>query len=54
MSTDINEAKYRDLMVGTIARRLNGLTTEELLDLLGHLIIRERKGRLPDLQTPPQ
>jgi len=36
---------FNEMTRQTIVRKIERLTTEELLDLLGHLIIRERTKR---------
>jgi hypothetical protein len=35
---------FNEMTRQTIVRKIERLTTEQLLDLLGHLIIQERKG----------
>jgi len=37
-------ALFKELTKGTIIRYVNDMSTEQLLDLLGHLIIRRRRG----------
>jgi acid phosphatase family membrane protein YuiD len=38
-------AIFQEMTRQTIIRKIKRLTTEQLLDLLGHLIIRERAGK---------
>lgn len=46
-----NAVIFREMTLQTIVRKLDRLDTEDLIDLLGHLIIRERKDRLTGLRS---
>jgi len=54
MSAEANQDVFDDMVRQTIKRRLERLTTEELLDTLGFLILKERQKSAGGDKPPAQ
>lgn len=53
MSDEMRPELYNEALRGTIIRRLDKMSTEQMLDLLGHLILKERDLARGNVPKPP-